>query len=114
VEARHLHGTLDPREAREWVEFWKRVVDYAVDFNDPVHVLDHFERGGIEELQVALLGEVVEVDPLDQEDAEAACMLVAGDEAEGMDNFVHAADAILPDEDVVWIDDEVELEEWER
>jgi hypothetical protein len=115
VEARHLHGTLDPREAREWVEFWKRVVDYAIDFNDPVHVMDHFERGGIEELQVALLGEVVEVDPLDQEDAEAACMLVAGDEAEGMDNFVHAAPLVEHDEaDPAWVDDEIELEEWER
>lgn len=78
VEARHLHGTLDPREAREWVEFWKRLVDVAVDFNDPLHVLDQYERGGLEELQHDLLGEAVAVDPLDQEDAEAACTLVAG------------------------------------
>jgi len=55
----------------------------------------------------------VEVDPLDQEDAEAACMLVAGDEAEGID-LVHAAPPIEDEGEVVWIDDEVELEEWER
>lgn len=106
VEARQLRGTLDPREAREWVEFWKRVVDYAIEFPDPVYVMDHYERGGLEELQIELLGDAVEVCPLDQEDAETSCTLIAGAEAEG-----DAFDAPIEfDEDEILLD---EMEEWE-
>jgi hypothetical protein len=108
VEARQLPCTLNPREAREWVEFWKRVVDYAVEYADPIHVMDHYERGGIRELQRELLGEAIQVDPLDQEDAEVACMLLSGDEAEGPDLIP----AEFADEDE-FLDEEELIDDWE-
>lgn len=110
VEARHLRGTLDPREAREWVEFWKRLVDYAIDFNDPVHVMDHYERGGLEELQIELIGDAVEVDQLDQEDAEVTCSLIAGDEAEG-----NGPDDVVFEQEppVEFIEEDEFIEDWE-
>lgn len=109
VEARHLPCTLDPREAREWVEFLKRMVDYAVEFNDPLHVMEHYEGGGLEELQDDLFGEAVEVDPLDQEDAVVSCTLVAGADVQ---------EAVRLDDGGVEIDfDELvdvdEFQEWE-
>lgn len=107
VEARQLHGTLDPQEAREWVVFWKRLVDFSLGYEDPVHVVDDYEANGREWLHEALFGEQVEVDLMDQEDAEVSCILMAGADAEDVGGM-----GVPPEDDFFEEDELLEEDEW--
>lgn len=78
VEMRQPYCTTDFDAIKSWVDFLKRMVDVAITFEDPVHVLDRYEREGLESFQEELMGVTYTVGLDEQEAAEDAAYYIAG------------------------------------
>ena len=78
LEMRQPYCTTNFDAIRSWTDFCKMLVTVGTLFADPHHVLDEYERGGLEELQERLFGEAFPIDPDIQELAEDAAYYVGG------------------------------------
>ncbi len=78
LEMRQPYCTTDFEAIRSWVDFCIRLVEIGTSWEDPNEVLDYYERGSLEEIQERMFGETVAVDPDDQELADDAAALIAG------------------------------------
>jgi len=86
VEMRQPYCTTEYDAILSWVDFLKRMVNMAETYDDPIHVLDRYEREGVYSFQEDLIGTTVGVTADDMEAAEDAAYLISGyDEPEWTD-----------------------------
>ncbi len=87
VEMRQPYCTTNFDAIRSWVDFLKRMTEEAEGTEDPIHVLDRYEREGIDSFQEQLMGVTYGVDLDEQEAAEDAAYHIAGYEEPAWDTL---------------------------
>ena len=78
IEFRQHPATTDMGRVRKWVDFLMHMRDVAGEYNDPLDILDQYEDIGIAGLRDNLGLEHLDVDDLDQEEAEDVATMAAG------------------------------------
>lgn len=78
VEMRQPYCSNDFNAIRSWTDFCMRLHTAGTSFEDPIDLLDLYEREGLAQLQEELFGAVYHIDDERQEQAEDAAYFIAG------------------------------------
>jgi len=78
IEFRQHPATTDMKKVDAWVQFLMGLRDLAGEYKDPLDILDEYEESGLLRLQDTLQLDQVNVDDLDQEEAEDVATMAAG------------------------------------
>ena len=78
AEFRLFPGTTDMMDVRDWARFVLKLRALAVKSNDPLDIMEEYENLGLDALRERLGLDNVDVDPLDQEEAEDVATMAAG------------------------------------
>lgn len=78
IEFRQHPATTSMKQVEKWIDTLVRLREEAAKFDDPLHVLEEYEHGK-RNWVVNLLGlENLDIDPLDQDEAEDVATMAAG------------------------------------
>ena len=78
LEMRQPYCSTDFDAIRSWCDFCVRLIEQGTAFEDPEEVLNTYETGSLEELQLIMFGDTYNIDPDIQESAEDAAYLITG------------------------------------
>ena len=78
IEFRQHPATTDMNKVRKWIDFLMHLRTVATGYDDPLTILDDYERGGLYALVEKLGLEHNDVDEIDQEEALDVATMAAG------------------------------------
>lgn len=78
LEFRQPYCTRQFKAIKGWIEFIQRLEDTAIEYSDPLQVLDAYETNGLGALQEQLFGTTIKVDDELQEAGVDAATFIAG------------------------------------